>query len=90
MSHWVYILYSQKTDSFYKGQTDDLAERINRHNNGWEKATQFGRPWKLVWKCEKSDRSSAVRLEKKLKNMSRVKLERFMMKYPDASRALTS
>ena len=90
MSHWVYILYSQKTDSYYKGQTDDLPERINRHNNGREKATQFGRPWKLVWKCEKSDRASAVRLEKKLKNMSREKLKKFILKYIDGSQALTS
>jgi len=31
MSFWVYIIYSESIDSYYKGQTDDLSERIRRH-----------------------------------------------------------
>ena len=81
MSFWVYIIYSESTDSYYKGQTDNLNERIVRHNNGWEKATKSGVPWKLVWKAEKQDRSEAIILEKKLKNLSRKRLNAFMLKY---------
>ena len=81
MSHWVYIIYSASTDTFYKGQTDNLLERINRHNNGWEKSTQHGSPWELVWKTEKPDKSSAMKLEKKLKHLTRKRLEEFIRKY---------
>ena len=83
MSHWVYILYSEKSDTYYKGQTDDLTKRIKRHNSGWEKATQNGTPWRIVWKTEKRDRSSAVKLEMKLKNLTRERLEKFIMKYSE-------
>jgi putative endonuclease len=81
MSYWVYILYSESTGSYYKGQTQDIEERIIRHNNGYEKSTKKGIPWKLIWKTEKADRSSAMRLEKKLKNMTRSKLIDFINKY---------
>ncbi|MBX2916756.1 MAG: GIY-YIG nuclease family protein [Cyclobacteriaceae bacterium] len=29
----VYILYSIKVDRYYVGQTEDLAVRLNQHNN---------------------------------------------------------
>jgi putative endonuclease len=48
-----------------------------------EKATQFGAPWILIWKIEKPDRSSAIILERKLKNLSRQRLIDFMNKYPE-------
>ncbi|MGC9472074.1 MAG: GIY-YIG nuclease family protein [Bacteroidales bacterium] len=44
MGYCVYILYSPSADSFYKGQTADLKDRICRHNYGYEKATLHGRP----------------------------------------------
>jgi hypothetical protein len=34
----VYILYSESQDTFYKGQTRELSERIKRHNHRQEKA----------------------------------------------------
>ena len=83
MSHWVYILYSESAKTFYKGQTDDLEKRLHRHNSGWEKATKHGVPWRLVWSTEKSDKSSATRLERKLKNLTNARLLRFMNKYAD-------
>ena len=81
MSYWVYILYSESTDKFYKGQTQDLELRLNRHNNGYEKATGKGIPWKLIWKSEMPSRSSAVKLERKLKNINRKNLLDFITKY---------
>ena len=81
MSYWVYILYSESTNNFYKGQTVDLKERITRHNSGFEKATRHGVPWQLIWSTEKPDRSSAVVLEQKLKNLSRKRLIEFISKY---------
>jgi len=76
-------LHSESTDSYYKGQTQNLPERLSRHNNGYEKSTKKGTPWKLIWKTEKADRSSAVKLEMKLKNMNKNKLFEFINKYQD-------
>ena len=84
MCYAVYIIYSESTDSFYKGQTQDLDNRILRHNNGWEISTRHGIPWKLVWSTVKPDRSSAIRLESKLKNLSRERLIDFIRKNSQA------
>ena len=81
MSYFVYILYSESLDQFYKGQTNDLIDRVKRHNLKYEKATQNGAPWCLVWSIEKPDRSSAVILERKLKNLSRKRLVDFISKF---------
>jgi putative endonuclease len=80
MKYWVYIIYSESTDSYYKGQTSNLSDRLVRHNNGWEKSTNPGAPWMLIWSAEKPDRSSAVMLERKLKNLSRERLLKFISK----------
>ena len=83
MSYYVYILFSPSTDSYYKGQTSDLQDRLNRHNNKQEKATRNGVPWYLMWSTEKETRSEALILERKLKNLSREKTTQFMNKYKD-------
>ncbi len=65
-----YILYSPKLGSFYKGETDNILDRLDRYNRGYEKETQFGVPWILLWKGEKATKSEAKLLERKLKNLS--------------------
>jgi putative endonuclease len=82
MTFFVYILYSEEFDAFYKGQTQNLEERLNRHNSGLVKSTARYKPWKLVWVTKKTTRKEALSLEKKLKNLSREKLKLFMEKYP--------
>jgi putative endonuclease len=81
MNYFVYILYSHSTDSFYKGQTSNIIARIKRHNNKLEKATETGSPWELIWYIEKTSRKEALILEKKLKNLDRSRLVKFMLKY---------
>ncbi len=81
MKFHVYIIYSKKKCSFYKGQTSNITERIKRHNNGYEKATKTGVPWLLIWKMEKESRSEALILEKKLKNLSVKRTLEFILKY---------
>ena len=76
-----YVLYSQTTDTYYKGSTADLTNRIRRHNAGMEKATKRGCPWKLIASFSKTSRSEAMILEKKLKNLSRERLLNFIKKY---------
>ncbi|MCD6597181.1 MAG: GIY-YIG nuclease family protein [Bacteroidales bacterium] len=81
--YWVYILYSKSLNQFYKGQTHNLDERVIRHNIGSEKATKPGVPWILLWSTQKSDRSSSIILERKLKNLTRNRLISFMKKYAE-------
>ena len=81
--YYCYILYSKAKGCFYKGQTDNLKARVERHNSGMEKSTSDGVPWVLCWAVSKPSRSEAMKLESKLKNLSRKRLLIFMMKYQD-------
>ena len=83
--YFVYILYSEKLDKYYKGQTSNLKSRLERHNRGLETYTKKGTPWILVGFLTKSERSEAIILEKKLKNLNRKRLEDFIKKYMKGS-----
>ena len=81
MSFYVYIIYSESHDKYYIGQTNDIVDRIERHNNGSEKFTSLYLPWILKCSIKKISRSEAMILEKKLKNLNREKLLKFIAKY---------
>ena len=83
MNYTVYILYSPGTDVYYKGQTSNISERLKRHNSGREKATKHRISWKLVWTTNKATRGEALKLERKLKNLSRERTTQFIQKYKD-------
>ncbi|MBX3255554.1 MAG: GIY-YIG nuclease family protein, partial [Chitinophagaceae bacterium] len=40
MPYTVYILYSSTLDQYYIGHTQDMADRIFRHNNSGSKSTK--------------------------------------------------
>jgi len=63
MGFHVYVLYSVKLDTFYKGHSNNVYERVERHNSGQENYTRKGIPWRLVWFTEKKTKSEAYRLE---------------------------
>ena len=64
---FVYILYSSLIKKFYLGNTNDLDDRLYRHNSGQENFTSKGLPWQLIWYKEVDTRKEAVRLEIKIK-----------------------
>jgi putative endonuclease len=64
---YVYILFSEKLDKFYTGQTNNMEDRIMRHNSAQERFTSSGVPWKLVWSEPFKTRAEAVKLKKKIK-----------------------
>jgi putative endonuclease len=64
---WVYILYSEKTDRYYVGQTNNITDRLERHNEGRNKATKAGMPWVLVHTETYGTRSEAVQRETQIK-----------------------
>ena len=64
---FVYILQSELSGKYYCGQTQNLQHRLARHNNGLEKYTKHGVPWKMIYSIHVFDRSEAVQLESKIK-----------------------
>jgi putative endonuclease len=64
---FVYILFSDSIAKFYVGQTNNIEDRLIRHNSGFVKSTKLGLPWNLVRFFEVSTRSEAMLLEKKIK-----------------------
>jgi len=81
LKYYIYILLSESHDRYYIGQTQDIQQRILRHNKGIEKATSPYIPWKIICLIEKDSRSAAMILEKKLKNLNTEKLKKFILKY---------
>jgi len=68
MTYFVYIIESLKDGSYYVGSTQNLTERMERHNQGRSKYTKTKRPWKLVYTEEHPDRSCATRREREIKS----------------------
>ncbi len=76
MSFSVYILYSKEFDRYYIGQTNNIENRIKRHNSGYVRSTKSNRPWSIVFQAKMKDRSTTMQLESKLKShKSRDKIE---------------
>ena len=67
MAYYLYIIQSDKDDSFYIGTTQNLDGRIFRHNQGRSKYTKSKRPWNLVYFEEHADRSDAMKREYAIK-----------------------
>ena len=64
----VYILYSNSSNRFYVGYTNDLDRRINEHNRKKGKFTDAGIPWKLVHSEQYSTKKEAMSREKFIKS----------------------
>jgi len=69
--YYIYILYSEKSDLYYIGQSNDPERRVISHNTSKRTTyTSKHRPWQLVAKFEVSEkRGKAVKVEKYLKKM---------------------
>lgn len=65
--YFVYILHSCSLNKYYVGQTNNLDNRLSRHNSGRSKSTKPGIPWKLIFSLALPSRSDAMILEKKIK-----------------------
>jgi putative endonuclease len=67
MTCFVYILYSEKRLKFYVGISNDVEDRLRRHNNAESLSTKGGIPWKLLHIIACEDKSVAMILEAKIK-----------------------
>jgi len=69
--HYLYILYSDSSQKFYIGETNDLESRIEKHQNHFysNSFTKIAEDWKIVLIVDCIDREEAVYLEKFIKRM---------------------
>jgi putative endonuclease len=64
---FMYILYSPAGDEFYVGSSENLDNRIFRHNNSGSKATKHRKDWVLKYSEAFNTRSEAVKRELEIK-----------------------
>lgn len=67
----VYILESLSTGRWYYGHTENLADRLARHNDDRSKATKGRGPWQVVATKEFSSKGEAMAFELNLKRCKR-------------------
>jgi predicted GIY-YIG superfamily endonuclease len=69
--HYVYILQCEKSpEHFYIGSTDDLKDRLRRHNAGHVPHTSELRPWRIKTAVAFTSAEKASAFERYLKTSS--------------------
>ena len=71
--YYVYLIYSETIDKYYIGQTNNLEDRLIRHNENRCRSTKNKGPWILIGNKICNSRSEAVLLEHRLKKMKKIK-----------------
>lgn len=80
MFYYTYVLQSLKNSSLYIGYTENLKERLERHNSGAVSHTKKYMPWELIhYEAYKNERD-AKRREKYLKTSQGSRLLKRMLK----------
>ena len=69
MHQFVYILFCND-GTYYSGCTNNIEERLIRHQKGYVDSTKNKLPVKLVFHCTFIDKSKAFEFEKYLKSGS--------------------
>ena len=77
---YVYIIYSQTLDIFYKGFTENLEKRIFEHQNGMSRFTSQNNNWVLVYSKKFETKKDALIEEKRIKKLNRKSLELLIKK----------
>jgi putative endonuclease len=67
MAFVVYIIYSKSINQYYIGHTQDIIDRLYRHNNSGSKSTKKASDWELVYTESYPDKSSAYSREMEIK-----------------------
>ncbi|MBS1571195.1 MAG: GIY-YIG nuclease family protein [Bacteroidetes bacterium] len=76
--YFVYILYSETLNVYYKGFTENIEKRLEYHLTGLYKYTSQTRDWKLVYTNTFHTKKEALIEEKRLKKLNRVSIEKLI------------
>ncbi len=71
MDYFVYIIYSQAVDQFYKGVTKDINHRLFEHNNEHSRHTAGKGPWELIFLRKFHSKTEALVEERRIKRLNR-------------------
>jgi putative endonuclease len=71
MNYYVYIIYSDAYDKYYKGSSAHPALRLIQHNNGRAEYTKKFIPWVLVYLEKYNSKSDALKRERSLKKYAK-------------------
>ncbi|MEM7084729.1 MAG: GIY-YIG nuclease family protein [Bacteroidota bacterium] len=84
MTHFVYILRSNKLNRFYVGETSNLNQRLKFHENSLpHKFTAKAKDWVLFFKIECSNKLQALAIERHIKRMKSKTYIENLKKYPE-------
>ena len=79
-----YVLERKKDGRHYIGSTENLKERLIRHNKGYSKYTKNKGPFEIIYKENYNTRSEAKKREYYLKSLkSRKAIENLIKKNGD-------
>mgnify|MGYP006448552633 FL=1 len=67
--HYIYIIYSKKTDRYYTGHSKNVNNRLVKHNKRHSAATKAGVPWQLKKKIVFPTKPEAIKAENWIKRM---------------------
>ena len=80
--YFVYILQSERTGRFYIGQTQDVEDRVRRHNAGTQAGTKGHLPWQLVRVESFETRELAYAREREIKAKKNRKWIEWLLEQP--------
>lgn len=82
--YYVYLLKSERDGQHYIGQTDNVIDRVSKHNAGIEKSTKSRTPFRLLGYETFQTRGEAMWRERELKRSAQ-KRKIFFMKFKKLS-----
>ncbi len=87
MEYYFYILFSSSFDKFYIGHTNDLFERLRKHNSNHSGFTGKFNDWKIVYSEKFNTKTEAYARERQVKKWkNRQRIEQLISKnseHPD-------
>ncbi|MBN3190404.1 GIY-YIG nuclease family protein [Pectobacterium brasiliense] len=82
-SHWYLYILRTVAGTLYTGITTDVSRRLNQHQTGkGAKALRGKGELTLVFHCRVGDRSDALKLEYRIKQLSKNQKERLVQDQP--------
>jgi len=76
---YTYILYSKTRNKYYVGSTNDLTNRLKKHNTNYSGFTGHTGDWCAVWSGIFETRKEAILKEKQIKSWkSRLMIEKLI------------
>lgn len=83
-SVWYLYIIRAASQSLYTGITTDVERRFNQHQtNKGAKHLKGKGPLSIVYQIRIGDRSTALKLEYRIKQLSKIKKERLVQDQPD-------